>query len=79
MVGDWSVGMLRREIARIQKKPDVSLYVHVTVQPRTCSQNDKKTPSKTRRHNLPVQAFQSESKKSLRNLAGFHVLLLKYG
>ena len=63
---------------RAQKKPDATPYVAMKVPPRTCSDDDRETPSKTRRHNLPVLVFRMSEQKSLfLNLAGFHCLLQK--
>ena len=59
------------------KKPDASPYARMKVRPRTCSDDDRETPSKTRRHNLPVLVFRTSEQKSFLNLVGFHTLLLK--
>ena len=39
------------------KKPDASPYVRMKVQPRTCSRDDRETPSKTQRHNGPLLVY----------------------
>ena len=56
---------------RIQKKPDASPYVCEKVPPRTCSRNDRKTPSKTKRHNGPCWYISILEQKNLFKLGGF--------
>lgn len=58
------VSFLRTRQCLGAKKLDDSPYAVMKVLPRTCSQNDRETPSKTQRHNDPLRGyFFFESKR----------------
>ena len=65
----WS--QVRCPDVQTQKKPDASPYVCEKVPPRTCSRNDRETPSKMERHNGPCWYISNQEQKSIFKLGGF--------